>query len=92
MVLVEAMQMGLPVISYNCPCGPKDIITDNEDGFLVRLNDRDELQLKILELIEKPHLRKTMSSYAIEKSKRYNEGTIMPRWIELFDKIINKYG
>ena len=92
MVLVEAMQMGLPVISYNCPCGPKDIITDNEDGFLVRLNDRDELQLKILELIEKLHLRKTMSSYAIEKSKRYNEGAIMPRWIELFDKIINKYG
>lgn len=89
MVIVEAMQMGLPVVSYDCPCGPSDIIEDGVDGFLVPLLDRTVLKEKILELVETPNLRVQMSQNAIEKSKNYLPEKIMPHWINLFQKVIH---
>ena len=89
MVLVEAMQMGLPVVSYDCPCGPKDIISDGNDGFLVPLNDKRILESKITSLITDDHLRTKMSEQAIKKSKMFSEKIIMPQWIELFNQLKN---
>lgn len=89
MVIVEAMQMGLPVVSYNCPCGPKDIISDGIDGFLVDVNDKEFLEKKVSELIENTELRKQMSNNAIKKSGDYSEEIIMPQWIKLFNKLTN---
>lgn len=90
MVLVEAMQMGLPVISYNCPCGPSDIITNNKDGFLVDVGNLKELENKIDFLITNPNHRIAMSYNAIDKSKFFSEEVIMPKWIELFNNLIAK--
>lgn len=89
MVLVEAMQMGLPVISYNCPCGPKDIISNHKDGLLVNLGDLEMLKQSILKLIEHPELRIEMSKQAIKKSSNYSEKKIMPMWIKLFKQVTN---
>ncbi len=87
MVLVEAMQMGLPVISYNCPCGPKDIISEGEDGYLVPLLNKEVLKDRIIKLIKNEPLRKEMSQKAIEKSRKFSEDVIMPQWIELFNRL-----
>lgn len=90
MVLVEAMQMGLPVVAYRCPCGPGDIITHGEDGFLVEVGDRAQFTAYALKLIEDQELRERMSAAALRKSDQYSAEVIMPRWISLFKSILHE--
>lgn len=82
--IIEAMSCGLPVVSYACPCGPKDIITEGKDGFLVNVNDEITLANKICLLIENNELRKQMSDAAIIKAKEYSIENITSMWMNLF--------
>ncbi len=90
LVIVEAMECGLPVVSYQCPCGPKDIITDGKDGFLVPVNDEQMLANKICDLIEDENLRHQMAAAAREKALRYRDSSIAEQWMKLFEEIVNK--
>lgn len=90
LVIVEAMECGLPVVSYQCPCGPKDIITDTKDGFLVPVNDEQMLADKICDLIEDENLRRQMATAAREKALRYRDSSIAEQWMKLFEEIVNK--
>jgi len=85
MVLIEAMACGLPVISFNCPVGPANIIKDNEDGFLVEDGNIQQFAEKICLLIENEELRIKMGKNARENVKRYNQENIMKKWISLFE-------
>lgn len=87
LVIVEAMACGLPVVSYACPCGPKDIITEGEDGFLIEVNDENELANKINMLIENEDLRKQMSNAAKIKAEQYNIDNITSMWMNLFKNL-----
>lgn len=87
LVVVEAMACGLPVVSYTCPCGPKDIITDGKDGFLVPVNDEKALADNICKLIEDEALRKRMGEAAKAKSEKYNITEIMQMWTDLFHRM-----
>ncbi|WP_298126012.1 glycosyltransferase, partial [uncultured Clostridium sp.] len=51
MVIVEAMKMEIPVVSFNCPEGPGEIITHNNDGILVENGNIDEFAKQINRLI-----------------------------------------
>lgn len=84
LVLIEAMTCGLPIVSYACPCGPKDIITEGEDGFLVKVNDEFELANKLNLIIEDKSLMKSMSHAAIEKVQHYTIKNIISYWMDLF--------
>jgi glycosyltransferase involved in cell wall biosynthesis len=90
MVLVEAQSQYLPVISYDTPCGPSDIVNNNEDGFIVKMNDTADLVKKICLLIENEDLRFKMGSRAHENSLRYSVENIMPVWVEHYNKLIQK--
>lgn len=90
LVIVEAMSCGLPVVSYSCPCGPKDIITDGTDGFLIPINDERMMASRICNLIEQEDERLIMGAAALEKSKCYSSDIIVNQWIRLFDTLLSE--
>ena len=90
MVLLEAMSCGLPCVSFDCPYGPRNVITDGEDGFLVEYLNVQALADHICGLIENEELRKRMGSYGRRNVLRFSRETIMPQWVELFESLTNK--
>ncbi len=90
MALIEAMACGLPCVSFNCPCGPADIIKDNEDGFLVNNGDVKELSEKVAYMIDHPEERANMGLRAKDNVKRYSEPVIMEKWRSLFNHLIEQ--
>ena len=83
-VLVEAMSVGLPPVSFDCPRGPSDIIDHGTDGLLVPDGDVDGLADAISTLIEDPGRRYKMGAAAREKAQRYSLDLIGPQWEDLF--------
>lgn len=88
MVLLEAMSCGVPVVSFDCPCGPKDLITDGENGYLVEDGDIEKLADRIVYLIRHPEKRKEMGAMAYKRSADYSEDKIMKQWMELFNEVL----
>jgi len=88
MVLVEAMACGLPVVSYACPCGPRDIISDGIDGFLVEKEDINALAHQLLLLINDEQERQAMSLAAQHKAATYHMDHIADRWQSLFEEVL----
>ena len=88
LVIPEAMSCGLPVVAFDCPYGPADIIQDGIDGFLIHNRDFDAFTKKIGMLIDNFDLRVKMGKVGIESSKRYDESRIMPLWIQLFERLV----
>ncbi len=87
MVLLEALSVGLPVISYNCPTGPQFIIKNNEDGFLVQ--DKPEFIIQLKRLIESDELRNNFSKNGKKNAKRFSEMEVMKLWNNLFVNLQN---
>ena len=88
LVLVEAMSCGLPVVSFNCPYGPADIITEGVDGFLIDGRNVDAFANRVCQLIENVELRQKMGKAAILSSERYRDNIIMPIWVNLFKDLM----
>lgn len=85
MVLLEALNVGLPIVSYDCPNGPRHIVTNSEDGILVQNQNTVELANKIIELIQNPYQLKRMSSIAKQNSFRFSTENIMQKWNNLLN-------
>lgn len=87
MVLLEAQTVGLPVVSFDCKCGPSEIIEDGVTGFLVPSNDVNQLAEKMLVLIRDEELRKSMGKKGFKASSRFTEEKVMRHWMNLFDEL-----
>lgn len=87
LVLVEAESMGLPLVSYACPCGPRDIIRDGQDGFLVERGDMKTFAARLRQLIEDEELRRRMGQAAKVNSQRFSLDNVMKQWEALFAEL-----
>jgi glycosyltransferase involved in cell wall biosynthesis len=87
MVLLEAMAVGLPVVSFDCPTGPRDIVREGVDGHVVRNGDRHALAEAMKGLMADADRRRAFGASAIEGARRYELGNIVERWEDLLAEV-----
>lgn len=90
MVLLEAQSYGLPIVSFDCKCGPKDIIDEGENGFIVDDGNITLLAVRMAELMNDRSLRIRMGEKARVSILKYDETTVMDKWIQTFKSISNR--
>ena len=83
MVMLEAMRKGLPVVSFDCPTGPAEVIADGEDGVLVPEGDVGALAAAMIDLIEDEGKRQRLGVAAAAKGARYSLTVVGPQWDDL---------
>lgn len=87
--LIEAMALGLPVISTDCPCGgPKELIDDGINGLLIDCNNVDELVKKIRKLLTDKQFSKEIGDNAKLSVDKYNPQMIFQEWENYILKVI----
>lgn len=87
MVLLEAQAAGLPIVAFACKCGPRDVITDGEDGILVPEGDFAGLAAGMKRLMDDEGLRRKMGAEAFRNSEKYDKERIMVLWENLFHEL-----
>lgn len=87
MMILEAMSSGLPIVSYDCPCGPSDLIEDGVNGFLVASGDERTLAARICRVIDNCEERIEMGTNSVEKSMNYQIDSIISQWMNLFHEL-----
>jgi len=79
-VIVEAMSKGLPVVAFDCPRGPAELIADGRDGVLVPAGDVDALSRALLALVEDQPRRRRYGAAALEAAKAYEPVAVAGAW------------
>ncbi|MDP9392822.1 MAG: glycosyltransferase family 4 protein [Actinomycetota bacterium] len=87
MVLLEAMAIGLPVVAFDCPTGPRDAIDHGVDGMLVRNGDIRGLAREMDALMRDFDTRRALGAAARRKAERYDVGELAIRWEKLFAEL-----
>ena len=87
MVLLEAMSHGLPMVSYDCPRGPAEMIRDGENGRLVPDGDTAAFTAALLQVIDDDDLRRRMGAAALNDAHQYEMPSIVGRWISVFAQV-----
>ncbi|MCM1518463.1 MAG: glycosyltransferase family 4 protein [Pseudoflavonifractor sp.] len=90
LVIAEAQACGLPVVTFDTPTGPSEIVNDNVDGLVVdRVGNIEGIADKIIHLIANPEKRRKMSTAARVNATRFNQDAIMSRWDTLFKGLVS---
>lgn len=89
--LMEAMAMGLPCVSTDCPCGgSKELIENTVNGLLFPVGDEESLVNSIIYLIENPDIAKKLGNKAFEIREKMNLDILSRKWYDFFVQIVNK--
>jgi glycosyltransferase involved in cell wall biosynthesis len=81
------MSKGLPVVSFDCPTGPRDVIDDHRNGILIPACDIDALASGMLELVADKELRHRLGAAASLTANDYTIDAIGPKWEHLVDEL-----
>lgn len=84
--IVESMQVGTPVVAYDCNYGPRSIIKNNYNGFLCEVGDYSKMAENVYQLVKNTNMRNKMSINCREISREYNNDFIFDKWKNLFDE------
>jgi GalNAc-alpha-(1->4)-GalNAc-alpha-(1->3)-diNAcBac-PP-undecaprenol alpha-1,4-N-acetyl-D-galactosaminyltransferase len=87
MVLGEAMANGVPSVSFDCPSGPRELITDGVDGLLVPANDVDALSSALERLVVDRNLARRLGERATGVVERYSLAAILEQWSAIFAEV-----
>ena len=87
MAMLEAISCGLPLVAFACPCGPRDVVDDGVNGFLVENGNVSQLAEKIIYMIEHPEERARMGKKAKLKSEQYKIENLAQVWKRLFESL-----
>lgn len=90
LVLLEAMGVGMAVVSFDCPTGPASVIDDHENGLLIRPRTIAAFAAGLEEMISDEELRRRCSAAAIERMREYSMDVIGPRWEEELERAWQK--
>lgn len=89
--LLEALAVGVPCISTDCPCGgPKEVINSSENGLLFPVNDKEELVRNMKILLDDTDLSYRIGQKAKEKSNRFKPENVFLEWSNYLDTIVNR--
>lgn len=91
MVLLESLSNGVPIITYHAPTGPKHIVRDQQDGFIVPYKNLDIFTEKMSLLMSDESLRKSMGRQAIKNVQRFHISKVMKIWQDLFEEITRNH-
>ncbi len=90
MVMIEAMACGVPVVTFDYKCGPKDIIEQGVNGMRVPEGDIEKFADTLYSLMSNGYYRQKLSKHAQDVIRVYSEETIMHRWVCLFNSLVTK--
>lgn len=89
--LIEAMALGLPVISTDCPCGgPKELIRQGENGMLIPVGDVEALAASLVTLLEDTEFMEKLGRKAAQIQDRLNPERTNQQWKEYFEQILHQ--
>ncbi|OQD43078.1 hypothetical protein BUL40_08290 [Croceivirga radicis] len=83
--LIEAMYLKLAVISSDCDSGPNEIIINNKNGYLFKVDNVDELAQKINTLVNNQEKIELMGNEAHETAKQFEVETVIEKWKTLIE-------
>ena len=87
--MIEAMALGIPSVSTDCPCGgPAELITNGENGFLIEPGNQGELQDILQKLMDDDQLAMKVGKNAAKLQEELNPETINKLWEEYFSRFI----
>lgn len=85
MVLIEAQSFSIPIIAFDCPTGPSQIINDNQNGYLVEDNNAHSFSRLLQTFISDRLIQHEMSIKSLENSERFTSAKIIPLWMDFLD-------